>query len=152
GVPPRDYGFYESFVQRILDGEDRVFGREPIIALGETSGSMGQPKLIPHTASSLACFAKTTRTLLLFQLWPSPYYFPRFTRWLCITASSSVRFHKSIAIGFISGLIYQQARSARVLPVLPSPAIAALENWDERVKRAATEAVTQRVGTLMGVP
>jgi hypothetical protein len=152
GVPPRDYAFYDPFVQRVLDGEDRVFGRDPIVALGETSGSMGQPKLIPHSASSLACFASATRMLMLFQLWRSPYYFPRLTRWLCIAASSSVRFHKSIAIGFISGLIYLQARSARLLPILPSPAIAALENWDERMKRTAIEAVTQRVGTLMGVP
>jgi hypothetical protein len=151
-VPPRDYAFYAPFVERVLNGEGHVFGREPIIALGETSGSMGQPKLIPHTATSLHCFSWATRLLILFQLWHMPNYFPKFSRWLCITASSSVRFQKSIAIGFISGLIYQQAQSARLLPVLPTPPIAKIENWDERVRRTAAEAVTQRVGTLMGVP
>src|SRR5262249_29400093 len=40
-VQPQDYSFYPPFVQRSLEGEDRVFGREPIAALGETSGSTG---------------------------------------------------------------------------------------------------------------
>jgi hypothetical protein len=151
-VSPRDYAFYRPFVQRVLDGEEHVFGREPITALGETSGSMGQPKMVPHTATSLQCFSWTTRLLLLIQLWHMPHYLPKFTRWLCITASSRVRFQKSVAIGFISGLIYQQAQSTRKLPVLPTPSIAAIENWDERIRQTAAEAVTQRVGTLMGVP
>ena len=152
GIAPQDYQFYDPFIERVLNRESGVFGQDAIVALGETSGSMGQPKLIPHTASSLACFARATRILILFQLRNSPYYLPRFTRWLCITASSNVRYHQSIAIGFISGLIYQQASATRLLPVLPSAPIAALENWDERVKRVAIEALTQRIGTLLGVP
>jgi acyl-CoA synthetase (AMP-forming)/AMP-acid ligase II len=152
GVPPQEYAFYYPFVQRILEGEDCVFGSEPIIALGETSGSTGKPKLVPHTASSLACIAQFTRLTVLFQLWHSPHYFPRFTRWLLITASSSVRLHKSIAIGFISGLMYRQAQSARKISVLPSPSVAAIESWDERIRQTVVEAVKERVGTLFGVP
>ena len=152
GVPPQDYSFYHPFIERILEGEDRIFGREPITALGETSGSTGQPKLVPHTASSLACIARLTRLIMLFQLWHSHCYFPRFTRWLCITAASSVRLHNSIAIGFISGLMYRQAQSARKVPVLPSPSIASIENWGERMRQTVLEAVKERVGTLFGVP
>jgi hypothetical protein len=152
GVPPQDYAFYHPFIQRVLEGEAHVFGHEPITALGETSGSTGQPKLVPHTVSSLAYIARFTRLILLFQLWHTRFYLPRFTRWLLITASSSVRFHNSIPIGFISGLMYQQAQSARKIPVLPSPPIAAIEGWDERMTQTVAEAVTKRVGTLFGVP
>jgi hypothetical protein len=151
-VPPRDYAFYHPFVQRLLAGENGLFGREPVTALGETSGSSGQPKLIPHTASSLACIARYTRLLILFQLWQLPTYLPRFSRWLCVTASSSVRRQNSLAIGFISGLIYTQAQSTRRFSMLPSPAIAAVESWDERMKQTVVEAVQRRVGTLFGVP
>jgi hypothetical protein len=151
-VPATDYAFYHPFVERVLEGEHNVFGRAPVTALGETSGSTGRPKLIPHTATSLGCIARFTRLILLFQLWHLPYYLPRFTRWLCMTASSSVRFHKTIAIGFISGLMYKQAQSARKLSVLPSPRIAAVESWDERMRQTVVEAVKERVGTLFGVP
>jgi hypothetical protein len=152
GVQPQDYAFYHPFIQRVLEGENHIFGREPITALGETSGSTGQPKLVPHTTSSLACVARFTRLTMLFQLWHSRYYFPRFTRWLCITASSSVRRQNSIAIGFISGLMYQQARSVRRFSVLPSPSIALIENWSERMRQTVVEAAKARVGTLFGVP
>jgi hypothetical protein len=151
-VSPQDYSFYQPFIQRVLTGEDRVFGREAITALGETSGSMGSPKLIPHTASSLAGIARLARLLLLFQLWHVRSYLPRFTRWLLITASSSVRLHNAIAIGFISGLMYRQAQSLRRVSILPTPPVAAIENWDERLRRTVVEAVRKRVGTLFGVP
>lgn len=151
-LPPRPYSFYNPLVQRVLDGDRFAFGRDQIVALGETSGSSGNPKLIPHTAASLDCVARFAERLLLFQVNQGNNYFPRFTKWLAITASTNVRIEHGIRIGFISGLMHQIAQRKRGGLMLPSPAVAAISDWDERIDRTVAEAWDKRVGTLLGVP
>lgn len=151
-IPPRPYDFYEPFVQRVLDGDRHAFGRVPIVALGETSGSMGRPKLIPHSVVSLKRFSWFVQLVLIFQLRDGNYYLPKLTKWFLVTASSSVRIEKGMPIGFISGLMYRGARSSRPGFILPSPEVAAIQDWDERIRRGVAEAVPRRVGTIFGVP
>lgn len=52
-VSPRDHSSYASLVEQAFQGGLHTFGRDPVVAFGETSGSLGPPKLIPHTAASL---------------------------------------------------------------------------------------------------
>jgi hypothetical protein len=151
-VEPREYAFYRPFVERTLSGEPNVFGREPITALGETSGSSGEPKLIPHTARSLATIQRFAKRVLLFQMCEGQHYFPRFTKWLLVSASTNVRRDRSVPIGFISGLMYEIAQKQRREFILPSPAVAAIEDWKQRIEKAVEEAWTKPVGAVFGVP
>jgi GH3 auxin-responsive promoter len=151
-VAPRDYAFYAPLVERTFNGDAFTFGREPIVAFGETSGSLGVPKLIPHTASSLMAIRRFVERVLVFQLIEGKHYFPRFTKWLGVTASTNVRIERGLPIGFISGLIYQIAQKQRSHFMLPTPAVAAIVDWDERLRRTVDEAWTKRVGTILGVP
>lgn len=151
-VSAQEYAFYEPFVQQVLEGNRNAFGRDPILALGETSGSMGHPKLIPHSAGSLKRFAWFVQMVLIFQLRDGKHYFPNFTKWLLISASSSVRLERGVPIGFISGLMYRGTRSSRPGFILPSPEVAAITDWEERTRRNITEAADKRVGTIFGVP
>ncbi|HEX9310542.1 MAG TPA: GH3 auxin-responsive promoter family protein [Gemmatimonadaceae bacterium] len=149
---PRPYSFYAPFVEQTLDGDHYVFGRDPIIALGETSGSLGKPKLIPHTDASLECIGRFAKRLLLFQVLDGDHYVPRYTKWLAVAASTNVRVDRGMRIGFISGLMYQIAQQKRRGFMLPTPAIAAIGDWDERIQRSVAEAWEERVGTMLGVP
>jgi hypothetical protein len=151
-LAPRTYSFYLPFIERVLDGDQLAFGRNPVVALGETSGSLGSPKLVPHTAASLNSLRLFGKRLLLFQLGDGNHYLPQYTKWLTVTASTKVRVQHGVRIGFISGLMYEIARKKRGGFVLPTPAIAAIDDWDERIERTVTEAWDKRVGTMLGVP
>lgn len=64
----QDYSFFQPLVERTLDGDRTTFGREPVVAFGETSGTIGSPTLIPHTVASLDAIRRFAERLLLFQL------------------------------------------------------------------------------------
>jgi len=151
-VEPRTYSFYAPLVERVLDGDRLAFGRAPVVALGETSGSMGTPKLIPHTDASLDAIRSFSKRILLFQLRDGAHYLPMYTKWLAVAACTNVRVERGVRIGFISGLMYQIAQKKRGDFILPTPPIAAIADWDERIERSVDEAWTARVGTMLGVP
>ena len=151
-LAPRDYSFYEPFALRALEGDRTVFGSSPLVALGETSGSMGRSKLIPHTRESLDQYTRLTKLILLFHLWQGQTYLPRFTRWLLVTACCEVREEHGVPIGFVSGLVYRRSKEKRKGFIFPSLEVAQITDWDERVRRTATEALPKRIGALFGVP
>ena len=151
-LAPRSYSFYAPLVEQTFDGDHLAFGREPIIAFGETSGSLGKPKLIPHNAASLDSVGRFAKRLLLFQLRDGSHYIPMYTKWLAVSASTRIRLERGIRVGFISGLMYQIAQKKRRGFMLPTPAIAAISDWDERIERSVDEAWDKRVGTMLGVP
>jgi phenylacetate-coenzyme A ligase PaaK-like adenylate-forming protein len=151
-LAPRPYSFYGPFAERVLAGDHFAFGSDPIIALGETSGSLGNSKLIPHTAGSLESISQFAKRLLLFQVRDGDHYLPMYTKWLAVSASTNVRVEHGLPIGFISGLMYQIAQKNRGGILLPTPAVAAISDWDERVERSVAEAWDSRVGTMLGVP
>jgi len=151
-LPPRPYSFYVPFVEQTLDGDRLAFGQDPIVAFGETSGSLGNPKLIPHTVASLDCVGQFAKRLLLFQVCDGDHYIPRYTKWLGVSASTNVRVDRGMPIGFISGLMYQIAQKKRGALLLPTPEVAAIKDWDERIERSVAEAWDKRVGTMLGVP
>ena len=64
-VPLRDYEGFRPYVQRIVAGEPAVLTAEPVTALATTSGTTGEPKLVPVTASWLAEMAALVRLWML---------------------------------------------------------------------------------------
>jgi hypothetical protein len=154
GLEPRDYAFYEPLIGRVREGDRRAFGRDPVIALGMTSGSTGKPKLVPYNECCRAVFAKFVRLVRLFQIRRGRSFWPKRSKWLLVTAPSGLREIDGLPVGFVSGLMYHGARSSgRLGPgVLPSPEVAAVPDWDERMRRTAEEALGEPVGTLFGVP
>ena len=64
-VPLRDYEAFRPYVQRIVAGEPSVLTAEPVSAFATTSGTTGEPKLVPMTPSSLARMAAHIRLWML---------------------------------------------------------------------------------------
>jgi acyl-CoA synthetase (AMP-forming)/AMP-acid ligase II len=153
-LEPRDYTFYEPLVRRARDGDRHAFGRDPVIALGMTSGSTGAPKLVPYNDRCREVFRRFVRLVRLFQLARGRSFWPRRSKWLMVTAPSGLREVDGLPVGFVSGLMFHEARSSGPWGpgVLPSAEVAAVADWDDRVRRAAAEALGEPVGTLFGVP
>jgi hypothetical protein len=60
-VPLRDYEDYRPLIDRIAQGEPRVLTREPVRLFEPTSGSAGEAKWIPYTASLQVEFQRAIR-------------------------------------------------------------------------------------------
>jgi hypothetical protein len=60
-IPIRDYEGVRSYIDRAKNGERGVLTAEPILMFSMTSGSTGEPKLIPVTASTQTSHARITR-------------------------------------------------------------------------------------------
>lgn len=62
-VPVRDYEALRPYVRRLLDGEPGILTAEAPLALATTSGTTGEPKFIPVTATS------ARQSAALMRLW-----------------------------------------------------------------------------------
>lgn len=74
-VPIRDYEAFRPYVARLLAGETRVLTAEPPVMFATTSGTTGEPKLIPVTASWRAETASLMRLWLVRALADHPTLF-----------------------------------------------------------------------------
>jgi hypothetical protein len=71
-VPLRDYEGFRPYVRRIVAGEPAVLTAEPVAAFAATSGTTGEPKLAPVTASWLSGMAGLVRLWMLRALRDHP--------------------------------------------------------------------------------
>lgn len=64
-VPLRDYEGVRPYVQRTVAGEPAVLTADRVVAFATTSGTTGEPKLVPVTASSLGRMSALVRLWML---------------------------------------------------------------------------------------
>jgi hypothetical protein len=64
-VPLRDYEALRPYVRRIVEGEAAVLTADPVTAFATTSGTTGEPKLVPVTAAWLGRMATLVRLWML---------------------------------------------------------------------------------------
>jgi hypothetical protein len=126
-----DYERLRPYVERAKHGEPNVLTAEPIVMFTLTSGSTGEPKLIPVTPS-----AKQNHRILT-RLWYYHAYRSHTDlfrgKWLGIV-SPAVEGHTpgGIPFGAASGLIHQSSpRFVRNTYVNP-PAVAEIENFEAK--------------------
>ena len=65
-IPILPYSSYESYIERICQGEKNVLTADPVVYLTLTSGSTGKKKLIPTTRRSQNAFRTATLTSIGF--------------------------------------------------------------------------------------
>ena len=71
-VPLRDYEGIRPYVRRIVAGESAVLTADPVAAFATTSGTTGEPKLVPVTGSWLARMSSLVRLWILRALREHP--------------------------------------------------------------------------------
>lgn len=65
-VPILPYSSYESYIERIANGEPNILTADPVVYLTLTSGSTGKKKMIPTTRRSQNAFRLATLTSMGF--------------------------------------------------------------------------------------
>jgi hypothetical protein len=149
-VPISDYERFRPYIDRAKLGESAVLTTEPILMFTMTSGSTGEPKLIPVTDSTRANHSKLTK------LWYSRAFHdhPR-----CgdgkvfglVGAAVEGRTAGGIPYGAASGLIYRSSpgwiRHTHALPY----EIAEIKDFQAKYYVAMRFAVEQNI-TFLGTP
>ena len=109
-VPVGDYVRLRPYIERAQNGERGVLTDEPVVMFTMTSGSTGQPKLIPVTESARRNHRRLTRFWYYRALMDHP---DLFSGKLLGVVSPAVegRTPGNIPFGAASGLIYQSSPS-----------------------------------------
>jgi GH3 auxin-responsive promoter len=145
-----DFEDFRPYIERAKLGERAVLTEEPILMFTMTSGSTGEPKLIPVTESSRASHAKLTRLWYGRAIDDHPGCGAGRIFGLVGSASEGST-ASGIPYGAASGLIYQSSpswvRRAHALPY----AIAAIKDFQAKYYTAMRLAVEQNV-TFLGTP
>ena len=65
-IPVQSYSYYAPYTERMAEGETNILTPDPLIYFNLSSGSTGQPKLIPVTKRSRRAIAKANRAAMGF--------------------------------------------------------------------------------------
>lgn len=149
-VPIGDYENFRPYVERAKQGEKATLTSEPILMFTMTSGSTGEPKLIPVTESTRANHSRLTRLWYsrAFQDHPGSAAGKVFG-----LVGRTVEGHTAggIPYGAASGLIYQSSpawiKRAHALPY----DIAEIKDFQAKYYVAMRLAIEQDV-TFLGTP
>jgi len=106
-VPIRDYEGFRPYIKRIAAQQERVLTTETPYMFTTTSGTTGEPKLIPVTASWRAQMASLMRLWMFYTLRDHPNYLDRK---VCTLVSPAVegKTPTGIPCGALSGVTYQR--------------------------------------------
>ncbi len=149
-VPVADYERFRPYVKRAMNGEQSVLTAEPILMFTLTSGSTGEPKLIPVTETTRARHASLTA------LWYGRAFYdhPGCARGKVFgLVGAAVEGHTAggTPYGAASGLIYQSSpwwiRRIHALPLV----VAEIKNFEAKYYAAMRLALEQNIG-FVGTP
>ncbi len=149
-VPIRDYEGFRPYVTRIVAGESRVLTDEPAFMFTTTSGTTGQPKLIPVTRPWRDELATLMRLWTFYALRDHPQLFDGQILTIVSPAVEGTT-ATDIPFGSMSGLAYQRlpwlVRRKHVLPY----AVSLISDYEIRYFVSLRLALSQDVSSL-GTP
>jgi hypothetical protein len=106
-VPIRDYEGFRPYVNRVIAGEERVLTTEPPVMFTTTSGTTGQPKLIPVTTSWREQMASLTRLWMFCLLRDHPGCLDRKSLTVVSPAIEGLT-AGGLPYGAMSGVLYER--------------------------------------------
>lgn len=150
--PPRDYDFYESYVQRVMAGESNVLYNDTTEFLLMTSGTSGfNRKIIPCNTAHRIAIEQCQRHGLAALVGQSRGLSLSSDRFAYGTRADG-ELVNGIRKDYISGLFPHLIPRVLRDYVLPTEAALAIRDWDTKVKRIATETRQRDVRGIFGVP
>ena len=147
GVPVADYEATRPWVDRLQAGERRVLTADEPYMFTMTSGTTGQPKLIPATASTRRSSARLSAKWLYRCVVDHPRVLDNKA---LVIVSPAVEGHtpSGVAFGSASGYIYQNAsRALRYHYAVPYE-VFAIKDFDAKYYAIMRFAISQRVSLL----
>ena len=154
-VPISDYETFQPYIDRIRKGQQNLLWPSEIRWFAKSSGTTSaKSKYIPVSQESLEeCHFKGGKDMLTLYLtnFPDSQIFTGKS----LTLSGSLRNTGemvNVMEGDLSAVILQNLPFLAEFARTPSPDIALMENWDEKIRKIANETIQQNVTSLAGVP
>ena len=148
GVPVADYETTRPWVDRLQAGERRVLTADEPYLFNMTSGTTGQPKLIPVTGSTRRSSARLSAQWLYRCVVDHPRVLDHKA---LVIVSPAVEGHTSsgVPFGSASGYIYQNAsRTLRSRYAVPYE-VFAIKDFDAKYYAIMRFAIAQRISLLV---
>jgi hypothetical protein len=149
-VPLRDYEAFRPWVARAAGGEPGVLTAQPPVAFATTSGTTGEPKLVPVTPDSAAAMAGLMRLWTFYARRDHPAMLDHHVLTLVGPALEG-RTSGGLPCGAMTGLAYQRLpwliRRRHALP----EALALVGDHERRYFLALRLALGQRISSI-GTP
>lgn len=132
-VPVHEYEHLRPYVMRqISEGTPEVVS-EPPVFYAKTSGTTGQPKFIPVTASSLSALRRTLNLMSFRQFVARPWAFSGGLATLT-SGPEEGRLSSGVPYGSTSGLVYAQSPRIFAKKFVIPPEVLALEDFELRYR------------------
>lgn len=137
-VPINQYGTLQPYIQEELKGTENVLYPEPVFAVMATSGTTGEPKLIPYTA-------RTWKSANRFQL----LYFASADsirpflqgKLLAIMAPSIYKRTENWDIGYLTGYGMKHANRFLRSKIVPKTDVFDILDWEEKFRETIRQAI-----------
>ncbi len=152
-VPILNYETLYPYIQRILDGERAVLWPGRPVALASTSGTNTGPiKYIPVTRLSAPAYRVASRDSVLSYMAETGNSQILAGKMLFMSQNPEYQRICGLPVAPISGV--SMARVPRFFRrnLLPSPAVACIEDWEEKLDAMLAEALGQNLTLISGIP
>lgn len=146
-VPIRDYEGFRPYVQRMMEGQEKILVDEPVRMFTMTSGTTGQPKYIPVTVRVERGGSQLMRQWLYRILQDHPTFLSQAVVGIVSPAIEGYT-PSGIPYGSLSGRIYQQIPALiRRTYAIPYP-VFEIPDYDRRYWAIARYALARQVSFL----
>jgi len=152
-VPIMNYENLYPYIQRILDGESDVLWPGRPVALASTSGTNTGPiKYIPVTSLSAPAYRVASRDSVLAYVAETGNSRILAGKMLFMSQNPEYQRIRGLPVAPISGV--SMARVPRFFRrnLLPSPEVACIEDWEEKLDAMLAEALGQNMTLISGIP
>jgi len=146
-VPLVSYDDIKNYIKRAYEGEENVFTKEPILLWGMTSGTTGEPKLIPHTKTSLSVYKKAINRFFFKEL----LNYPSLIKGKILSLVGKYCNYKSpagLVVGSISGIMASNIPQLFKNKIIYDPKILDKMNDNERFSYIAEGAVNENINSI----
>ena len=154
-VPVTTYKTMQPFYESISQGASNVLFSDPVISFLMTSGTSGQPKLLPLSRRGLAHFQR--QDLIVFAKMLMSSIRSDALRGHFLTFSAPETLPKRVGcypIGYITGVVAtQQPRFLnRLRRIHPRRAVLNMTNWEAKLYLTGLEVADKDIRVMFGMP
>jgi len=152
-TPLTDYSYYTPYIDAIKHGLSNALSMDPPFYWIETSGTTGEPKLFPLNHAAMEAYSQAVRRgIVSFAAESKEHARIIDGKILAYGAASNMGTVAGYNVGFISGVL-REFYTNRFFKkkMIPSIKILNIENYEERMLRAAAAVINENVTIVSGV-
>jgi hypothetical protein len=147
-VPISKYKDFQTYIKQEMEGSPNLLYPEPITSVMSTSGTTGEPKLVPYTESTWKVAGRFRHRYFGSGGHIRPYLHGKL---LTIVAPAEYRQIGNWSVGYVSGYGMKNAGKLMASKLVPSPDTFDIVDWKEKFQATIRQAVAcERVTASIG--